>query len=96
MGKIIKTEEDGWGCVPELKEVVEYIEECSHHTYEINNCVRVSSLEDLVFELRNNLQYAIHALDAIDVDREFKTIEEEEEDITDEEYDELYKKTRGL
>tara|TARA_Y100001949_G_C15696019_1_gene204567 strand:- start:110 stop:400 length:291 start_codon:yes stop_codon:yes gene_type:complete len=96
MSNIIKTDEDGWGCVPELKEVVRNIEECSHHTYEINNCVRVSSLEDLVYELRTNLQYAIHALDAIDVDREFETIEEEEEDMTDEEYETFYNKTRGL
>ena len=79
MSGIIKTEEDGWDCVPELKEVVRQIEECSHHTYEINNCVRSSSLEDLVYELRTNLQYAIHALDAIDVDREFETVNDLEE-----------------
>ena len=79
MSGIIKTEEDGWDCVPELKEVVRQIEECSHHTYEINNCVRSSSLEDLVYELRTNLQYAISALDAIDVDREFETVNDLEE-----------------
>ena len=94
MGKIIKTEEDGWGCVPELKGAIQHIEDCSHDIYEINNCVRSTPLEDLVYELRTNLQYAIHALDAIDVDREFETIEEE--DLSEEEYDELYNKSRGL
>ena len=34
----IKTIEDGWGCVPELQEVVEKIEELDHYKYEIKNC----------------------------------------------------------
>ena len=39
---LIKTFEDGWDCLPELKEVVKTIEELDHYMYEINNCVRVT------------------------------------------------------
>ena len=39
---IIETFEDGWDCLPELKEVVETIEELDTYKYEINNCVRVT------------------------------------------------------
>ena len=73
-----KTEEDGWGCVPELKEAVDYIEECSSDIYEIKHCVRNSRLSDLIENIKNNLQYAIEELDGIsDPDEEFETVDEE-------------------
>jgi len=73
-----KTEEDGWDCVPELKEAVDYIEECSSDIYEIKNCVRNSRLSDLIENIKNNLQYAIDELDGIsDPDEEFETVDEE-------------------
>tara|TARA_R110002110_G_scaffold12237_3_gene58420 strand:- start:11472 stop:11708 length:237 start_codon:yes stop_codon:yes gene_type:complete len=75
-----KTEEDGWDCVPELKEAMDYIEECSSDIYEIKHCVRNSRLSDLIENIKNNLQYAIDELDGIsDPDEEFETIFEEEE-----------------
>ena len=73
-----KTEYDGWNCVPELKEAIDYIEECSSDIYEIKHCVRNSRLSDLIENIKNNLQYAIDELDGIsDPDEEFETVDEE-------------------
>ena len=47
----IKTTEDGWDCVPELKEVVDIYENVGHHIYEIKHCVRSEDLEQMVSEL---------------------------------------------
>ena len=75
---IVKTTEDGWDCVPELKEVVGGIEMLDSYKYEINNCVRSSGLEDMVSEMKEQLQDVIDMLDEINVNREFTTIENEE------------------
>ena len=94
-----KTEEDGWGCVPELQDAVDYIEECSSDIYEIKNCVRNSDLSDLISNIKNNLQYAIEELDGIsDPDEEFETVvdDDEDDDMSDEEYNEAWKKSRGI
>lgn len=74
----IKTIEDGWDCVPELKEVVEKIEELDHYKYEINNCVRESELDHMVVEMKEMMEEAIEMLDSINVDREFITVDDEE------------------
>ncbi len=73
----IKTIEDGWDCVPELKEVVEKIEELDHYKYEINNCVREAELENMVVEMKEMMEEAIEMLDKIDTDREFITVDDE-------------------
>ena len=93
-----KTEEDGWGCVPELQDAVDYIEECSSDIYEINHCVRNSDLSDLINNIKNNLQDAIETLDGIsNPDEEFETVfEDDDDDLSDEEYNEAWKKTRGI
>ena len=68
------TRHDGWDCVPELKEVVDIInDDLGHHLYEIKNCVRTQSVEDLVIELRQGLQEALNILDTIDTDVEYET-----------------------
>ena len=70
------TRHDGWDCVPELKEVVDIInDDLGHHLYEIKNCVRTQSIEDLVIELRQGLQEALNILDTIDTDVEYETKE---------------------
>ena len=48
-----ETIEDGWDCVPELKEAVEIYENAGHIVYEINNCVRQMELCDMIEELKN-------------------------------------------
>jgi hypothetical protein len=71
---MIKTFEDGWDCLPELKEVVKTIEELDHYMYEINNCVRVTELAEMVSEMKNILEEALSKLENIDTDREFETV----------------------
>ena len=72
----IKTTEDGWDCVPELMNVVRCIDELDHDIYEIRNCVRQSDLQDMVSNMRDQLQEALYFLENIDTDREYVTVEE--------------------
>ena len=71
---LIKTFEDGWNCLPELKEIVETIEELDSYKYEINNCVRVTELAEMVSEMKAILEEALSQLDDINTDREFETV----------------------
>jgi len=71
---VIKTTEDGWDCEPKLKLAVEAIEKCHHFKYEIENCVRSSELDYMVYEMRDFLKEAVEHLDKIDTNQEFKTI----------------------
>jgi hypothetical protein len=75
---VIKTIEDGWDCVPELKEAVETIEELDTYKYEINNCVRVTELDHMVSEMKNILEEALNQLEDINTDREFETVLDED------------------
>ena len=75
---LIKTFEDGWDCLPELKEVVKTIEELDNYKYEINNCVRVTELAEMVSEMKNILEEALSQLDDINTDREFETVFDED------------------
>ena len=75
---IIKTTHDGWGCVPELREVLECLDYTKDDVYEIRNCVRNSTLPHLVENLRDNLQDAIDILDGINVNKEFETVDDDE------------------
>ena len=74
----IKTIEDGWDCVPELKECVSEIDNVNSIIYEINNCVRQSDLYTIVEELKNMAYTLTEKLEAIDEDQEFETVDEEE------------------
>ena len=75
---IIKTTEDGWDCVPELKDVMNEIDNVNSIIYEIKNCVRQHDLYDIVEELKN-MAYTINdILENIDEDQEFETVDEEE------------------
>ena len=74
----IKTIEDGWDCVPELKECVSEIDNVNSIIYEINNCVRQTDLYTIVEELKNMAYNLTEKLEAIDEDQEFETVDEEE------------------
>jgi len=76
--KTVKTIEDGWDCEPKLQEAVNKIEELDHYKYEINNCVREAELEEMVVEMKEMTEYAIQILDEIDVEVEYKTVEDDE------------------
>ena len=74
----IKTTEDGWDCVPALKEVISEIENVDGIVYEINNCVRSTDLHTMVEELKNMAYNITEKLEAIDEDQELETVDEEE------------------
>jgi hypothetical protein len=48
------------------------------HIYEIKNCVRSSHLDNLVLEMKEMLEEALDLIKKIDIDREFKTVEDED------------------
>ena len=73
-----KTIEDGWDCEPLLKEAVEKIEELDHYKYEINNCVRSSELDQMVVEMVEMMEDAIHILSKIDTNVEYETVDDDE------------------
>ena len=76
---IIKTTEDGWDCIPELKnEIVYAYEEAADIIYEINNCVRVTDLCDIIEELKSMCIDMQEKLDEIDDSQEFETVDEED------------------
>ena len=56
---IVNTTEDGWDCEPKLKLAVNAIEKCHHFKYEIENCVRSSELDYMVYEMKDYLKEAI-------------------------------------
>ena len=75
---LIKTFEDGWDCLPELKEVVETINELDTYKYEINNCVRDTQLDYMVSDMKNLLKEALSQLEDINTNIEFETVIDED------------------
>lgn len=75
---IVNTTDDGWNCVPELKEAVYHIELMKHDIYEIKTCVRASALDRVVKEMKLHLKNAIDCLDEINTELSYKTIVDEE------------------
>ena len=67
---VVKTIEDGWDCVPELKEAV--------NIYEIKHCVRSEDLEQMVGELLDMCHDMKQKLEEIDESQEFETVDDEE------------------
>ena len=74
---IKETIEDGWDCVPELKEAVEIYENAGHIVYEINNCVRDMELGDMIRELKDMCYDMERKLDEIDDSLEFITVDDD-------------------
>jgi|TARA_B110000977_G_scaffold183289_1_gene245800 hypothetical protein len=75
---LIKTFEDGWDCLPELKEVVKTINELDTYKYEINNCVRDTQLDYMVSDMKNLLKEALSQLEDINTNIEFETVIDED------------------
>ncbi len=74
-----KTSEDGWNCVPELKDATSLLGEIQHEIYEVDHCVRVTKLEDLVSEMISKLEEVVEILKEIDTDVEYVTIFDDDE-----------------
>ena len=75
----IKTTEQGWECVPELKHACRIIDSTNDMTYEIKKCVRNSGLESLVNNLTAALEHAIDILETIDYSNQYITVDEDHE-----------------
>ena len=75
---LIKTFEDGWDCLPELKEVVKTINELDTYKYEINTCVRDTQLDYMVSDMKNLLKEALSQLEDINTNIEFETVIDED------------------
>ena len=71
-----ETYEDGWGCVPELLEAVEELEEIDEFKYEIKNCVRINHTNYLVDEMKEILINVLEKLDEIDTEVEYRTVKD--------------------
>ena len=76
--RTIKTEEDGWDCVPELKEVSDTLSGIRDALYEIDNCVRKSSTRGIVTDLQETLQRALDELEYVDTEIEYETVFDDE------------------
>ena len=87
----IKTTDDGWECVPELKHACRIIDSISDMTYEIKKCKRNSGLESLVNNMTAALEHAVKILDKIDTSDQYITVEYDWDELIriDEENEEL-------
>lgn len=50
--KVVKTEQDGWDCAPEIREVSRVVDSSRHLFYEIDNCVRTMSPAQMIEQLK--------------------------------------------
>jgi len=69
MKKVI-VEDDGWDCIPELQDFVNELDTIKHFVYEIENCIRMSNVGDMVYEMRSALKDSLNILDEIDTNVE--------------------------
>lgn len=64
--RIINTEHDGWQCLPQMKDLCAAAGAVAEYKYEINNCVRTSSVEEIVNAYRNMISEMQDILDDLD------------------------------
>ena len=74
----IKTEEDGWACNRGVKHLASLLDDLDGLRYEINNCVRQSSLEDIAYEFAELGRDLVRISDALDTNVEYETIQSED------------------
>ena len=72
----IETHEDGWDCVPQLQQAVEELDAINNFNYEIKYGVRASTLNHMVYEMKEILNYTLNKLEEIDTEVEYKTVED--------------------
>jgi hypothetical protein len=80
--KKIKTEHDGWDCLPDMEKLAECVSQVSQYDYEIKHCVRKSSVKDIMNAYRNMALHVEYILDRIEEyeDVEFITESENNQD----------------
>lgn len=81
MSTIKKTTFDGWQCAPSLGETARVVDDFGHLFYEIRNCARAMSTEDMLTELR----YFVECLDEVVTEAENKLDGVEFQTVSDEE-----------
>ena len=64
--KIIKTRHDGWECLPQMKDLCDATGMVAQYKYEINNCVRTSSVEKIVIAYREMISEMENILDDLE------------------------------
>ena len=74
----IKTTTDGWDCSPELMNVANNLDNLQSIMYEIKMCTRTSSVEDIVYEIKDILEEVLDELNNIDTDVEYIEVEDED------------------
>ena len=79
--KTIRTTQDGWDCAPSLRETARVVDDFGHLFYEIKNCKRAMTTEDMVTELRYFVESLEEAVSQAENDLdgvEFQTISHED------------------
>ncbi len=71
---VVETIEDGWDCIPELKDAVTELSMINDYVYEIKNCVRISDLESMVVDMNEIMDNVKYHLSKVDTTKEYKTI----------------------
>jgi hypothetical protein len=70
--EIINTEYHGWECLPQMKKLCDAVGMVAQYKYEINNCVRTSSVEEIVSAYRDMISEIQSILD--DLDRNYTNV----------------------
>tara|TARA_B110001450_G_scaffold172453_1_gene160854 strand:+ start:433 stop:666 length:234 start_codon:yes stop_codon:yes gene_type:complete len=71
----IKTEEDGWACNEDVKDLASLLDNLDHLRYEINNCVRQASVEEIATEFADIGHDLVRIANELDTNVQYETIE---------------------
>ena len=74
----IKTEEDGWDCNTDVLELASLLDDLDALRYEINNCVRKSSVEEIASEFAIIGHDLVRTANALDTNVQYETIQSED------------------
>ena len=76
----IKTQEDGWDCNTDVKDLASLLDDLDGLRYEINNCVRQSSLEEIVDAFSAIAHDLLRTANSIDTNVKYETVYPDDED----------------
>jgi predicted RNA-binding protein with EMAP domain len=77
--KTRKTTEDGWYCDKTVKEISTAIQDVHHLTYEIDNCVRTSSMQSIHDTIKKLCEELTELISDLETEVEYETIYDDEE-----------------
>tara|TARA_R110000787_G_scaffold16043_5_gene49144 strand:- start:103 stop:342 length:240 start_codon:yes stop_codon:yes gene_type:complete len=76
----IKTQEDGWDCNTDVLDLASLLEDLDHLRYEINNCVRQASVEEIVDAFSAIAHDLLRTANSIDTNVKYETVYPPDED----------------